>query len=362
MNAPMPRPSILDIMPYKGGDGTLPGFENTIRLASNEGALGPSPKVIEVLNNSNLELHRYPDGGATMLREGIGKHFDHDPERIVCGAGSEQLISAICRAYAGPGDEVLISEHAFVWYSIVAKAVGATPVKAPEPNLYADVDALLSCVTGKTKILFLANPNNPTGTAIGACELKRLHAGLRDNILLVVDSAYAEFIEWTEYSTGADLVDAARNVIMTRTFSKLYALSALRIGWAYGTPEMIDTINRVRSPFNVNSAAQVAGLTALEDKEHNEKTRAHTTRWRTCLTHVMRELGYEVPDSLGNFILVRFPVEPGKTAQDADQYLRDKGIITRAQGSVGLPDCLRISIGTEPEMRAIMDAMEAFVG
>lgn len=362
MNAPMPRPSVLDIMPYKGGDGTLPGFENTIRLASNEGALGPSPRVIEVLNNSDLELHRYPDGGATLLREGIGEHFGLDPDRIVCGAGSEQLISAICRAYAGPGDEVLMSAHAFVWYMIVAKAVGAVPVKAPEPNLYADVDSLLSCVTNKTKILFLANPNNPTGTAISAHELRRLHAGLRDDILLVVDSAYAEFIEWSEYTAGEDLVDAAQNVVMTRTFSKLYALSALRIGWAYGAPEIIDAINRVRSPFNVNSAAQVAGLTALEDKEHNEKTRAHTTRWRNCLTYVMRELGLEVPDSLGNFILVRFPDVPGKTALDADAFLRAKGIITRGQAPVGLPDCLRISIGTEPEMRATMDAMKEFVG
>lgn len=361
MSAPTPRSSVLEIMPYKGGDGVLPGFDKVIKLASNEGALGPSPKAMAALGDVRALLHRYPDGGAQRLREAIAGRFKLDAERIVCGGGSDQLISLIISAFAGPGDEVLYSAHGFLWYPIAARGAGATPVAAAERNLTADVDALIAAVSERTRVVLVANPNNPTGTYVPKPEIARLHAALPKHVVLVLDGAYAEYVEKDDYSPGIELVDAAENVVMTRTFSKIYALSALRLGWAYGSAPIIDAINRLRTPFNVNEAAIAAGIAALGDSAHEARTRAHTAKWRAWLTDELKKIGLDVPPSEGNFVLACFPEKAGKSAHDADDYLRARGIIVRRQDPSGLKHALRITIGTEEETRAVAATLKEFM-
>ena len=361
MSAPKPRASILDIMPYKGGEGTLPGFDKVIKLASNEGALGPSPKAMAALGDIASHLHRYPDGGAARLREAIARQFGLDASRIVCGGGSDQLISLIISAFSGAGDEVLYSAHGFLWYPIAARGAGATPVAAPEKDLTADVDALLARLSPRTRVVLIANPNNPTGTYLPKSEIERLHKGLPGNVVLVLDGAYAEYVARDDYSPGIELVERAQNVVMTRTFSKMYALSALRLGWAYGSEPIIDAMNRLRTPFNVNEAAINAGIEALSDADHVTRTRDHTAKWRAWLSEKLRALGLQVPPSEGNFVLARFAGNGGKSAHEADDFLRSKGIIVRRQDPSGLKDALRITIGTEDEMRAVAAALEEFL-
>lgn len=359
MKAPTPRPGVMDITPYVGGESTLEGVSRVIKLASNEGALGASPRAIDAYRAASSELHRYPDGGCTALRQAIGARYGLDPARIVCGAGSDELLGLLCRAYAGPGDEVLYSAHGFLMYAIAAKTAGATPVTAPESNLTANVDNLLGAVTDRTRILFLANPNNPTGSYLPAEELRRLRAGLRDDILLVIDAAYAEFVSRNDYTPGTELVDAGNNTIMTRTFSKIHGLSALRLGWAYGPENVIDVLNRVRNPFNVSTAAQAAGLAAIQDLEFERLSREHNDYWLEWLGGRLRDLGLEVPPSVANFLLVRF--KDAAEAEKADAFLRARGIIVRRMGGYGLPESLRVTIGREDENRALVDAFTEFV-
>ena len=361
MTAPEPRQGIMELRPYKGGDATLEGFAEPIRLASNEGALGPSPKAMAALEAIGPELHRYPDGGAKAMRQALAEHHGLDVARIVCGAGSDELLSQLCRAFAGPGDEVVHSAHGFMWYALTTRASGATPVAAPEVELTANVDNLLAAVGPKCRILFLANPNNPTGTVLPHQEIERLQAGLPEDVLLVLDGAYAEYIEDDWYSDGAELVEAAENVVMTRTFSKLHALAQIRLGWAYCPTAVADVLDRIRAPFNVAGPAQAAGLAALADREHADRTRAHTIQWRNWLTAEGTKLGLQTTDSVGNFVLLRFADEAGRTAHEADAFLRSRGIIVRTQDPVGLSDCLRVSIGTEDEMRATLAALAEFM-
>ena len=275
----VPRPGILEITPYVGGEAKAPGVERPIRLASNENALGPSRKAMAAYNALAADIHRYPDGNAQELREALGRHHGIDPERIVCGAGSDELITLLLRCYAGPGDEVLYSRHGFLMYPINALAVGALPVAAAERDLTVDVDALLARVTERTRIVFIANPNNPTGTYLGAEEIARLHAGLPSSVLLAVDAAYAEFVNRNDYEPGIALVNRAENVVMLRTFSKIYALAGLRLGWAYCPAAIADLLNRLRGPFNVGAAAQAAGIAAIEDIEALYRARVHNERW-----------------------------------------------------------------------------------
>jgi histidinol-phosphate aminotransferase len=353
---PNPRPGILDIAPYVGGEAKIPGIERPIRLASNESALGPSRRVIEAYKARAGEIHRYPDGGSTELRRALARHHGIDAGRIVCGSGSDELITLLTKAYAGPGDEVLYSRHGFLMYPIAATGVGATPVAAPERDLTTDVDALLARVTGRTRIVFVANPNNPTGTYIPADEMRRLHEGLPKDVLLVIDAAYAEFVTRNDYEPGVALVETARNVVMTRTFSKIYALGGLRIGWAYCSAEVADVLNRVRNPFNVNAAAQAAAVAALGDVAATDRAREHNDIWLPWLTKALGELGLTVNPSVGNFVLVRF-----SDADAAFAHLQARGIITRKMGGYGLPEWLRITIGTEAEMRAVADAVAGFL-
>ena len=362
MSNPVPRPGIMDITPYVGGESTVPGVARIIKLASNEGALGPSPKAVAAYRQAAGEIHRYPDGGCTELRETLANHYGLEAGRMVCGAGSDELISLLCRAYAGPGDEVLYSRHGFLMYPIAAKTVGATPVAAAETALTTNVDALLEAVTGRTRILFLANPNNPTGTYLPASELKRLRSGLPEHIPLIIDAAYAEFVTRNDYTPGIDMVEAGDNVVMTRTFSKIHALGGVRLGWAYCPPAMADVLNRLRNPFNVCAPAQAAGLAALADVAFTDRSRAHNETWLPWFTERLRELGLTVPPSLGNFVLARFPTEPGRDAESADVFLKGRGIIARRMAGYGLPDSLRITIGLDDEMHAVVDTIAEFLG
>jgi histidinol-phosphate aminotransferase len=349
----------MDIAAYRGGDSTLPRQQRVIRLASNESALGPSPHAVRAYRKLSDELHRYPDGGHEALRAAIAARHGLPAEQIVCGAGSDELISLLVRAYAGPGDEVLHSQYGFLMYAIAAKGAGAKPVAAPERNYTADVDALLAHVREPTRVVLLANPNNPTGSLLPAAEIRRLHAGLPRDVLFVLDSAYAEYVDG-DYEDGAALVAANDNVVMLRTFSKIYGLAALRIGWAYCPPGVADVLNRLRGPFNTNAPAQAAALAALEDRDHVAAAKAHNDRWLPWFAERVTAAGFTALPSAGNFILVRFSPGPSTNADAACTFLNARGIIPRKMGPYDLGDCLRITIGGEDEMAIVAEALAAF--
>jgi len=332
-----------------------------MKLSANESALGPSPKAIAAYESVARNLYRYPDGSSARLRAAIAGRYGLDADRIVCGAGSDELIYNLARAYAGPGDEVLYSEHGFNIYPIAARCTGASPVTAPETTLTADVDALLARVTDRTKIVFIANPNNPTGSYVPADEMARLRRGLPAETLLVIDSAYAEYVVRNDYSEGVDLVDAGENTVMTRTFSKIYGLAALRIGWGYCPPSIADVLNRVRGPFNLSIPAQAAGEAALGDVGHVAASRDHNSVWLPWLSDYLAGLGLTVLPSVANFILVRFPAEKGRDAAAAMTYFSENGVVPRETAGYGLPDCLRITIGREDEVRAVARIAAAFM-
>lgn len=358
-----PRPGILEIEAYVGGKSKIAGRDSVIKLSSNESALGPSPRALEAYRKAAATMHRYPDGGSIALREAIGARFGFDPDRIVCGAGSDELLGLLGRAYAGPGDEIVYSEHGFLIYPIVAHSVGATPLKAAETNLTSDVDKLLSKVTARTKLLYIANPNNPTGSYIPAAALTRLRRELPAGVLLVIDAAYAEFVTANDYEAGAALVDASvdagDNVVMTRTFSKIFAMGGMRLGWAYCPPRVADLLNRIRMPFNVAGPAQAAGIAAIEDVGFASAARDHNEQWRQWLTDALRNLGYRVHPSVANFVLVDFAGGAAQAAA-ADRFMTDRGIIARQVDKYGLPSCLRITVGLDHEMRAVAQALADF--
>lgn len=361
MTSPTPRPGIMSVEPYVGGKSALPGQVKPIKLSSNEGALGPSPRALAALQKAAETMHRYPDGGASDLRAAIARRFGLNAERIVCGAGSDELIALLCRAYAGPGDEVLYSQYGFVMYPIATHGVGATPVMAPETGFRTDVDALLAKATARTRICFVANPNNPTGTYITASELKRLREGLPAQTLLVVDAAYAEYVSRNDYSNGVELVEARDDVVMLRTFSKIFALGGMRLGWGYFPPAVADVMHRLRGPFNVASATQAAGIAALEDLSFADQSRAHNDMWLPWFSEQLQKLGLEVTPSVGNFVLAGFPVSGPHTAAAANAFLNARGIIPRLVANYGLPNHIRITIGTEAELRAVVAALADFL-
>lgn len=361
MSAPQPRSAIQGIAPYVPGRSTIEGVSKIFKLSSNEGALGASPKALAAYRAAAEEIWRYPDGDSTALRAAIGARFGLDPARIVCGCGSGDVLLLLAQAYASPGDEIVYSAHGFLLYPIAARAAGATPIRVPETNLTASVDAMLAAVTPKTRVVFLANPNNPTGTYLPGDELRRLRAGLRDDILLVVDAAYAEYARADDYSTGRELVDAGENSVMLRTFSKFFGLAGLRLGWAYCPPAVADVVNRIRGPFNVALPTQAAAIAALGDEEFAAASKAHNDRWLPWFTDELRALGLDVTPSNANFVLVRFPADPRRNADAADAHLNKDGVIVRKVRAYGLPDGLRITIGTEAELRAARDSLAAFM-
>ena len=409
-NKPTPKAGILDIAPYVGGKSKAKPGVKVVKLSSNETPLGASPLAVKAYTDGATTLHRYPDGNAALLREAIAEVYKIPVERIVCGAGSDELIAFLIHAYAGPGDEVLYSEYGFLMYKIYAQGAGATPVTAPEKNLRTDVDAILAKVTPRTKIVFIANPNNPTGSYITKTEMKRLHDGLPAHVILAIDGAYSEYALpspsplvgegrgggalsmnsglnalndpplprnkcgassnpppqggreiVTDYSDGSELVESSENTIMLRTFSKIYGLSALRLGWAYGPEAIIDVINRIRGPFNVSAPAIAAGAAAVRDVAFSEKTRAFNTKWRDWLAAELTKLGLKVHPSIANFLLIEFP-EGKHNAANANSYLMDRGYIPRETANYGLGNCLRITIGLEEDNKAVASILGEFLG
>jgi len=361
-NAPQPQPGILEISPYVPGESEVPGGLKPIKLSSNETPLGPSPRAIAAYKSAADSLDRYPDGAATALRAAIARQYGLNPDRIVCGCGSDELINLLAHAYVGPGDEAIYSQHGFLMYKIATLSSGGTPVPIDEKDYRADVDAILARVTPKTKLVFLANPNNPTGTYIPHGEVRRLHAGLPSSTLLVLDAAYCEYVRRNDYEAGLELVATTSNTVMTRTFSKIYGLAALRLGWAYCPAAVADVLNRVRGPFNVSAPSIAAGVAALEDKAHVEKAVAHNDRWLPWVAAEVEKLGIGVTPSIGNFLLMHFPPAKGKDAASADEHLKARGIILRRVAAYGLPNCLRMTIGTEPDNRAVVAALAEFMG
>lgn len=355
---PVPRPGILSIAPYIGGESKAGGNRPPMKLSSNESALGPSPAAMAAYQAVTENLHRYPDGSAVELRNAIAAREGIDAEGIVCGAGSDELLALLMRAYAGPGDEVIHTQHGFLIYSLAALGVGATPVPVPETNRTADIDAILAAVTPATKMVFLANPNNPTGTWLPKDELVRLHAGLRRDIVLVIDAAYAEYLTDNRYDSGVALVSASDNVVMTRTFSKIYGLGGLRLGWCYAPPAIADVLNRLRGPFNISSSAIAAGIAAINDGDFVAHARAHNDEWRAWTLNRLRGLGLRVDDGAGNFVLVDFG---GRDVEAIRLALKDQGILVRQMGAYHLPTCLRITIGTGLEMQAVIEALSSIL-
>jgi histidinol-phosphate aminotransferase len=357
MTIASPRPEVLAIKPYVGGESSLPGINRVVKLSSNEGAFGTPPAAQDAYRRAAAELHRYPDGGAVALREAIGARFGLSPARIVCGAGSDDLIYQLCLAYGGAGTELIMTAHGFSVYAIAGTYAGCRIVRTPERNLTADIDAMLAARSPATRLVFLANPNNPTGSMVPAEEVARLRAGLPPEVLLVIDAAYAEYLDRADYDPGATLVEAADNTVMTRTFSKVFGLGGMRLGWAYAPPAVVDVLNRVRMPFNVNLAVQEAGIAALSDRDWVERSRAHNTQERARLTAELTARGIRVWPSEGNFVLADFGT-PG-AAEAADAFLRGRGIIVRGMGSYALPHCLRITVGTTEEVTLVVEALAA---
>lgn len=366
--APKMKPWIEAMHAYVPGKAAIEQREVVARLASNENPFGPSPRAIAAMQEVAAQGHRYPDPASTALREALGALHGLDPARIICGTGSDELLHMAASAFAGPGDEIIHVRHGFAVYELAARRVGANVVVAPDHDYVADVDALLTAVTPATRLVYLANPNNPTGTILPASEIRRLHEGLPRNVLLVLDCAYAEFVSG-EYEDGFGLADAMGNVFVTRTFSKIHGLAAERIGWGYAAAPVIDALHRVRAPFNVPMAGQAAAVAALGDPDWTERVRAHTVAWRGWLAHEIEHAshahlgnaGVRVIPSNANFLLLEFPSSGACTAEAANEALLEAGILTRYLAVQGMPRCLRVSIGTEAETRAAAGVLTTFI-
>ncbi len=362
LQRPVPRPGVMQIQAYMPGKSTAaPGVTKIHKLSSNETPLGASPKAQAELKAIAGKLELYPDGASTALREAIGAKFGLDPARLVCGAGSDELLSLITNAFMGQGDEGLYSEFGFLVYKIAILAAGGTPVVAKEKNFGTDVDAMIAALTPRTKIVYLANPNNPTGTYLPFDEVKRLHAALPPHVLLILDAAYAEYVRRNDYASGLELVATSENVVMTRTFSKIYGLANLRLGWMYGPAPVVDAINRIRGPFNVSGAAIAAGAAAIGDQAHVDAAVAHNDAWLPVLTERIGKLGITVTPSVGNFLLMHFDPKGPRTAKAADAFLASRGLVLRAVGAYGLPDALRLTIGSAEANELVITALTDFM-
>jgi histidinol-phosphate aminotransferase len=359
---PVPKPGILDISPYVPGKSKVEGFDDPVKLSANENIIGCSPLARAAFIGAADRLNMYPDGRCHALRDAVAAHYGFEPERLVFGDGTDELLHLISQVYLEPGDNIVQGEYGFGAYAIGARACGAEVRFAAEPNLRIDVDEMLKCVDDRTRVMFITNPANPTGTWLSGEELRRLHAGLPPRVMLVVDAAYAEFATDAAFDDGLELARDAVNVIVTHTFSKLHGLAALRIGWAYAPADAADALDRIRPPFNTSIPAQEAAVAALGDMAFQDHSRDQNAQWRAWLTQQIGGLGLEVTPSAANFILVHFPTTPGRTAQEAETYLAGQGYLTRGVASYGLPEHLRITIGLEEHNRAMVDLLAQFMG
>ena len=361
MSRPVPNPGILDIAPYTPGKSPKaePG-RKVFKLSANETPFGPSPKAIEAYKNTAAHLEDYPEGTSRILREAIGRAFGLDPDRIICGAGSDEILNLLAHTYLGPGDEAISTTHGFLVYPIATMANGAVNVIAPEVDYTANVDAILKLVTPRTKLVWLANPNNPTGTYLPFDEVKRLRARLPSHVLLVLDAAYADYVSRNDYEMGIELVATSENTVMTHTFSKIHGLAALRVGWMFGPAHIVDACNRIRGPFNVSTPAMLAAVAAIEDTAHQQMSKSHTETWRNRLSEEISKLGLKVTPSVANFVLIHFPQE-GKTAVEADAFLTQRGLVLRALKNYKLPHALRLTIGTEEANLLVIEGLRDFM-
>ncbi|MEF3046913.1 histidinol-phosphate transaminase [Pseudotabrizicola sp. L79] len=353
-----PQPGILDIALYEGGKSHVAGLANAVKLSSNENPFGPSDKAKEAFAKTVHSLHRYPNTDHRSLRTAIGDVHGLDPDRIICGVGSDEIITFLCQAYAGPRDEVVFTEHGFLMYRISALAAGATPVEVPERERMADVDVILKACNNRTKLVFIANPNNPTGTMISPAEMERLAAGLPKQAILVIDGAYAEYVDG--YDGGAGLATSRDNVFMTRTFSKIYGLGGLRIGWGYGPRHIIDVLNRIRGPFNLSTTQLEVAEAAVRDQDFVNKCRSENARMRHWLAEALAEIGVPSDTSMANFVLARFAST--EEAEACDEFLQAQGLIVRRVAGYKLPNCLRITVGDEAGCRRVAYAVGQFKG
>ncbi|WP_207462261.1 histidinol-phosphate transaminase [Azospirillum sp. SYSU D00513] len=351
----IPRPGIGQIKPYRS---IQPAGEDRswVDLSLTVNPLGPSPMALNAYRQNATQIHRYPDVRQEKLRRAIARRHGLDWNHIACTAGSDEMIHLVTQAFAGPGDEVLCHEYGYRGFLKAIRASGATPVVAAERDMMVDVEAMIDRANGKTKICFLANPNNPTGTYIPAEAVQRLRAGLPAHTLLVLDCAYAEFCRRTNYEDGTEIVESSDNVLMVRTFSKIHGLAGLRIGWGYGPAKVIDAVNQIRSPFNVGFAAQAAAIAALSDTEHERASLEHNDRWLPWLSKELSLIGLRVYPSACNFLLVRVPPDPSLGVQAVTEHLARRGILVKDVSDYGLTDCLRITVGREDENRALVDA------
>ncbi|NHF71884.1 histidinol-phosphate transaminase [Paracoccus xiamenensis] len=355
---PLPQPGIMDIALYVGGAAQIAGHDNVVKLSSNENPYGPSEKAREAAARAAHQMHRYPNTDHASLRAAIAEVHGLDPDRIICGVGSDEVLQFAAQCFAGPGDEVIMTEHGFSMYPILTRAAGAVPVVVPETERRVNVDAILAAVTPRTRIVFLTNPGNPTGTMLTEAEIRRLAQGLPGNVLLVHDGAYTEFAE-ENYRRDFALADDFPNVLATRTFSKIYGLGGLRIGWGYADRALIDVMNRVRQPFNLSGVQLAASEAAMKDRAHFTRCQTENTKWRDWLRRALLDLGIDCDESHANFVLARFA--DAETANACDAALQAEGLIVRKVAGYGLPNCLRITIGDEPSCRRVAHVIGRFM-
>ena len=361
LTRPQPKAGLLDIAAYVPGKEHVEGVAKVYKLSSNETPVGPSPHAMEAYRYCGEHLSLYPDGQAVALRQAIAETQSLNIANIICGNGSDELLGLLCQTYLAPGDEAIITEHGFAVYRIQTLGAGATPVTVKEKDERIDVDAILAGVTSRTKIVFIANPANPTGTYLPFEEVRRLHAGLPKHMLLVLDAAYAEYVRRNDYEAGIELVSSNKNVVMTRTFSKIHGLPGLRIGWMFAPLHVIDAVDRIRGPFNMNSAAIAAGAAAIRDREHVEKSVEYNDKWLSWLTGEFTKLGLRVTPSVTNFLLIHFPNDAEHSADKADEWLSRHGYILRRVGGYGFPNALRMTVGPEEANRGVVAALTEFL-
>ncbi len=355
-----PKPGILEIETYVPGRSQAAGATRVFKLSSNESPFGPSRGAIKAYEEAKGLLGVYPEGTAQILRDAIASHFGLSAERIVCGNGSDEILTLLANCYLRPGEEALFSAHSFSLYKIATLANSGIPVEIPTRELRFDVDAAIARISAKTRLIYIANPNNPTANYIPSSELRRLHNAMPDSAVLVIDAAYAEYVRRNDYEAGIELAGASENVVMTRTFSKVYGLAGIRVGWGYCPQSIAAVLNRARAPFNVNISAQKAAVAALGDRNHIERSLQHNDDWRTRLIEEIRAAGYDVDDSVANFVLIHFSGIPGRNSADADRFLMERGIILRSCASYGLPQCLRLTVGSEEANLAAIAALREF--
>ena len=358
---PEPKPGILDIVAYKPGKASAEGVANPVKLSSNENILGSSPKAKAAYLDAAASLHIYPDARANRLRAAVAEHFRLEPERLVFGDGTDEVLHLLNQVFLEPGDNIVMGQYGFSAYEIGARACQAEVRIAPEPGYRISVEQMLKTVDDRTRLVFVTQPGNPTGAFLTRDELRALHAGLPPDVVLVVDGAYAEFATDPSFDDGLELARTSQNVVVTRTFSKVYGLAALRVGWAYCPTQIADAIDRIRAPFNTSTAAQAAAIAALGDDDFFQRSVAHVETWRPWLAQQLGGLGLEVLPSAANFVLVKFPPVPGKTAADGEALLARRGLLVRGVANYGLPDCLRITIGLEEHNRALVDALAELI-